>query len=148
MEKTGLEINELFKDENDLIKKHIKGKSSNQLELFAERKSISDVFIAILNKAKNIDTTLEPLVKGETQRTLNNINKIEKKIMKAEKRHHNDYVRQIESLKEILFPGGGPQERILNFLHFYLEDPEFINKILSSLSAFDLRFHVIIDGRE
>jgi len=146
--KTGIEVVDLFDPVNDLIERHVKGSSDNDLELTGEREATRKIFADILKKATNVDSTLERMVKAETQRAYNALDKIEKKVIKAEKRHHDDHIRQLEDLNSILFPGGGPQERSLNFLNFFLEDPAFINKVKASLSSFDLRYHVILDGSE
>jgi bacillithiol biosynthesis cysteine-adding enzyme BshC len=146
--KTGLKVSDLFDPINDLIERHVKGTSDKDIEFTSEQDTIRKIFGDIQKKATNVDSTLEKMVKAETQRVFNSLDKIEKKVIKAEKRHHDDHIGQLEDLKSTLFPGGGPQERSMNFLNFYLEDPEFIKNIKASLSSFDLRYHVILDGSE
>ncbi|PZR25252.1 MAG: bacillithiol biosynthesis cysteine-adding enzyme BshC, partial [Azospira oryzae] len=68
---------------------------------------------------------------------------IEKKLLKAEKRNHTDKLRQIEAVKDALFPGGSLQERTDNFLNFYQQDPAFIDHLLTSFDAFDFRMNVL-----
>ena len=148
LSKTGIEIAELFDPVNELVEKHVRESSQNELELFPERDSVSKIYEDILKKAATVDVTLEPLVNAESQRVLNSIEKIEKKIIKAEKQHHDQKIRQLEDLKEKLFPGGEPQERSQNFLNFQIQDAEFVNKIKSTLSPFDLKYHVVIDGNK
>ncbi len=48
---------------------------------------------------------------------------------------------------EVLFPANSLQERRDNFLNFYLEDHEFIDKIVETLDPFDYRFHILLDGK-
>ena len=49
----------------------------------------------------------------------------------------------MEDIKERLFPGGSAQERIVNFLMFYLEDPDFIEKLYAHLDPLDYRLVVL-----
>ena len=144
--KTGIQIKEIFEPLNQQVDRYLREFSDNDLELSDERKSIDEIYNGIFSKASKVDETLESLIKAETQKIFNSLQKIEKKMLKAEKRHHDDHIRQIESINKSLFPGGGPQERSLNFLNFYLEDAEFISNIKASLSPFDIKYHIILDG--
>lgn len=146
IEKSGISINALFKPLNKQIEEHMKGSSKNDLELTGAKESVTSLFETVLTKAEQVDTTLKPLVNAETHRAIKSLEKIEKKMVKAEKRHHDDYIRRLEEIKELLFPGGSPQERTLNYLNFQLEDNGFISKIKDTLSPFDLKYHVVING--
>jgi len=72
-------------------------------------------------KAEKIDPTLVPKVKAEGASQLNSLEKLEGRLMKAEKQKHEIAVNQIRTLKEKLFPNNGLQERYDNFLNFYLK---------------------------
>ncbi|HCM77121.1 MAG TPA: bacillithiol biosynthesis cysteine-adding enzyme BshC, partial [Cytophagales bacterium] len=91
--------------------------------------------------------TLGPLVEAESKRAIRSFEKIEQKLLRAEKRHHSDKLRQIEEVKEALFPNGGLQERSDNFLNFYQQDPQFINKALAVFDPFDFEFNLLKIGR-
>ena len=68
---------------------------------------------------------------------------IEKKMLRAEKRHQADKLRQIETIKDALFPNGNLQERTDNFLNFYQQDTDFINKLVNQFDPFDFQFNVL-----
>jgi len=97
------------------------------------------------NQATQIDGTLTKLVTAENQRALNGLERIEKKMLKAEKRKHEEKLKQIESVKDTLFPNDSLQERTDNFLNFYQSDPAFIQKLLDGFDAFDFRFNVLMN---
>jgi len=63
--------------------------------------------------------------------------------VRAEKRLHADKFRQIESVKDALFPNENLQERYDNFLNFYQQDPHFVEKLLDYFDPFDFQFHVL-----
>ena len=96
----------------------------------------------VKERANNIDQTLNQFVAAEAKRTLNGLEKIEKKLVKAEKRFHADKLRQIETIKDSLFPSGTLQERTDNFLNFYQQDPQFIQKLIETFDPFDYRFNI------
>ena len=101
--------------------------------------------IEIQNKATAIDSTLTKLVAAENQRARHGLERIEKKMLKAEKRKHEEKIKQIDAVKDALFPNGSLQERTDNFLNFYQQDSAFIQKLLTSFDAFDFRFNVLMN---
>ena len=94
-------------------------------------------------QATTVDSTLNQLVAAEKKKLENSLLKIEKKILKAEKKNQEVLINRISAIKEVLFPGGSPQERKDNFLNFYLSDPNFIHNCLDCFDPFDFRFHLI-----
>ena len=90
-----------------------------------------------------VDTTLEKLVIAESKKVENSLEKIERKLLKAEKRLHSDKLRQIEAVKDALFPNGSLQERTDNFLNFYQQDPSFIQELLKHFDPFDFQFNLL-----
>ena len=142
-EKTGLELKDLFEDKNYLFNQWIVKNTTHNLSLSKETEDIQGILADVKNRANAIDQTLNQFVAAETKRTLNGLEKIEKKLLKAEKRTHADKLRQIEAVKDSLFPGGGLQERTDNFLNFYQQDQLFIQKLIEHLDPFDYRFNVL-----
>ena len=70
---------------------------------------------------------------------------LEKRIIKAQEKKHEQQIKQILNLKEKLFPNGGLQERHDNFLNFYINDDTFIGKLIGTFNPFDYNFNVLID---
>jgi uncharacterized protein YllA (UPF0747 family) len=64
-------------------------------------------------------------------------------MLKAEKRRHEDKLKQIEAVKNALFPHGSLQERTDNFLNFYQRNPDFIRELAQQLQPFDFSFNVL-----
>ena len=83
------------------------------------------------------------MVAAEGKRALNSLEKIERKLFRAEKRLHSDKLRQIEAVKDSLFPNGVLQERTDNFLNFSQRDPEFIQRLLYAFDPFDFQFNIL-----
>jgi uncharacterized protein YllA (UPF0747 family) len=85
---------------------------------------------------------LGKLVSAESKRTFNSLEKIERKLLKAEKRFQSDKMRQLEEVKDKLFPNNSLQERTDSFLNFYQADNNFIQKILDRFDPFDFRMNI------
>jgi bacillithiol synthase len=142
-EKTGLDYVHLFEEKNALFNRWILKNSSTELSLGKELSSLAGMFASIRDRAGAIDPTLINYVEAQARRAAGSIEKIEQKMLQAEKRVHTEKLRQIESVKETLFPNGTPQERVDNFLNFYQKDKAFISKLLSVLEPFDYRFNLL-----
>jgi len=61
---------------------------------------------------------------------------IEGKIIKAEKRKQEESVNQIRALYQTFSPNQSWQERIENFIPFYLKDNNFINDVVKYADPF------------
>lgn len=142
-EKTSLELEEIFLEKNYLFNHYILQRSREKVMLNGEKEAIENYFTKIKAQAENIDKTLGPLVAAETRRSIKSLEKIEQKLLKAEKRLQSDKLRQIEAVKDALFPNGGLQERSDNFLNFYQQNSSFIQQLLDTFDPFDLRFNVL-----
>lgn len=141
--KTGLESKELFEEKNYLFNHWVLKHSPRNLTVGTERIEISKIFESLGIRAESIDKTLVPFVGAEGKRALNSLEKIERKLLRAEKRLHADKLRQIEAVKDALFPAGALQERTDNFLNFYQRDPDFIKKLLNTFDPFDFKFNIL-----
>ncbi|HET8859994.1 bacillithiol biosynthesis cysteine-adding enzyme BshC [Marivirga sp.] len=130
--------------ERELLKKQITKKiTAQKLNLNEERQQLKLLLSEIKQYAGDIDTTLSQMTEAETEKISNSIDKIEKKMMAAEKRKHSDKMRQIDEIKDFLFPGNGLQERKANFLPFYKSDDKFIKKLMKAFDPFNLQFYIM-----
>ena len=143
LEKTGLSLVQLFEDKNYLFNEWTVKNSKHNLTLGKERDTIQEIYEELKQRAGSIDQTLVPFVGAEGKRVMNSLEKIEHKMLRAEKRQQSDKLRQIEEVKDALFPNGALQERVDNFLNFYQKDPEFISKLITYFDPFDFRLHIL-----
>ena len=65
--------------------------------------------------------------------------------MTREEKNQEISVKQLEKLKEKLFPGGGLQERKENILNFSINNPDIIQFFIDSFDPFDFRFNIIME---
>ena len=142
-EKTGLEMKDFFEDKNYLFNHWVLKHAPQNLTVGEERALISEIFERLRSRAESVDATLSPFLKAEGKRALNSLEKIERKMLRAGKRLHSDKLRQIEAVKDALFPNGSLQERTDNFLNFFQQDDQFIKKLLDQLEPFDFQFNIL-----
>lgn len=142
--KTGLELAELFFEKNYLFNHFAIKFSRNKIQLNGEKEAIQNYFQTIRQQAEAFDKTLGPMVAAETQRAIKSLEKIEHKLLRSEKRFQSDKLKQVEAVKDALFPNGNLQERTDNFLNFYLQDSAFIEKLVAHFDPFDFRFNILL----
>ena len=142
--KTGLELADLFEEKNFLFNHWIIKNTHHNLSVGKELKEIQELFNSLGERASKIDITLTPLITAQSKKAINSLEKIEHKLLKAEKRLHSDKLGQLEDLKKSLFPKDSLQERTDNFLNFYQQDTQFINKLLTCFDPFDFQFNILM----
>jgi bacillithiol synthase len=142
-DKTGLELPVLFEPRNFIYNHWVLKNTRHDLTVGKERERVIQMFEELKKRAESIDKTLAPFVAAEGKRATNSLENIEKKMLRAEKRLHQDRLRQIDEVKDNLFPNGSLQERTDNFLNFYQQDPEFISKLIGHFDPFDFSFNVL-----
>lgn len=143
LDKTGLAINDLFDSKNEIFRRWVVAHSEKDLSVENESNSLQSLFEVLKKKAIAIDKTLGPHVAATGKQTLNRIEVIGKKMLRAEKRIQQNKLDQIESVKDLLFPNGSLQERTDNLLNFYPADPQFIQALLANLDPFDFQFNIL-----
>lgn len=143
-EKTGLTLKDLFEEKNYIFNHWVLKHSPRNLTVGEELNKLAQLFDEIKKRAESVDKSLMALVGAEGKRALNSVENIERKMLRAEKRLHTDKLRQIEAVKDLLFPNGSLQERTDNFLNFYQPDETFIEKVKQHFDPFDFQLHVLM----
>jgi bacillithiol synthase len=143
LSKTGLEIKDFFEEKNYLYNHWVTRNSSHDLSLGKAMATLDQLLADIYERSIKVDSSLGQMTKAETKRIQNGLQRIEQKMLRAEKRLQSDKLRQIDGVKDALFPGGSLQERTDNFMNFYQQDPDFIKKLLTHLDPFDFQLNVL-----
>lgn len=115
-----ISITDLFKPETELVHDFIRTNSSDDWQTTTEMHNIDQALLQLKQKAIRLDPTLKASAEAALAKMRHQVEVLEKKMLRAEKRKMQQVVEQIGKLKNALFPGNGLQERIENFLHYYL----------------------------
>ena len=95
--------------------------------------------------AKKTDITFENAVKAQEVRQLKGLDKLEKRLLKAQKRKFSEELERVIHLQSELFPNGILQERFSNFSDFYLlKGKTLISELVSDFNPFDYRFVIVV----
>jgi bacillithiol biosynthesis cysteine-adding enzyme BshC len=118
-EKLKFEVPDLFKATEQLVNLLVKRESKLQLSLNKEKEQLQNLYDELGDITYKIDSTLSEHTEALKTKALEKIEALEKKMLRAEKRKFEAQQRQINKLKQQLFPADSLQERLDNFAPFY-----------------------------
>jgi len=144
-EKTGLTFKDLFLESDKAHTKWVSSNSRNEISYQKELHQLQELEKQMQTQASKVDSTLVQHIEAIYTTFSKKIEKAEKKVLRAEKRKHEEKRAQIEAVKESLFPGGTLQERKANFLNFYLKDPQFIHKVMEAFDPFNYQMYLLLE---
>jgi bacillithiol biosynthesis cysteine-adding enzyme BshC len=144
LDKLGLTVLDFFGDIERLISDFVKSKLSADVVFDTEKSSMAALFDSIGEKAEKVDPTLKGAVQAEKQKQINALDALEGKILKAEKRKQEESINQIRTLHQAIMPTGSWQERIENFIPFYIRDADYISGVVAVTDPFT-RAMLVID---
>ena len=108
------------------------------------KKQLIDQFNTLEKIASKTHPSFLGALSAQKKKQLNGIEKLEKRLIKAEKRKFADELKRIYILRESFFPDSNLQERIENFTSFYLElGDDFFDLLLNSFEPINHKFTFI-----
>lgn len=141
--KLGIDLRDLFLEDFELKRKFVASQSAHVLDCQSELNLLSPIFNELAKRVKSIDSTLEASAKAEFKRVENGLERLGKKLKRAEERNYDTSIRQLNQLKTALFPEGQWQERHENFLNYYMEHPAFIQQLIDTFDPLLFEMYAI-----
>jgi bacillithiol biosynthesis cysteine-adding enzyme BshC len=142
--KTGLTDEEMFRSSETLVKSFVFKHTHKDLQLEDMRQQMTQVFEQIKQKATGIDVTLRASAEAALTKMRHQVDVIEKKMIRAEKRNMAEQTSQIYKLKNRLFPNESLQERYDTFMPYYLEQGEaFFDTLMQTTLPYGDQFLMI-----
>ncbi|MEN8815914.1 MAG: bacillithiol biosynthesis cysteine-adding enzyme BshC [Nonlabens sp.] len=139
-----LEIWDLFKKDHELTTQLTHKISEIEIDFSSQKEHLTKQFQELHELAMQTDLSFENAVHAQERKQIKGLEHLEKRLLKAQKRKHDDFLERALLLQKELFPKGSLQERQANFSYFYQEHGStFIEKIMDSLDPLDLRFTII-----
>lgn len=120
-EKTGLTIEEMFKPETELVRQYITTHGDNGWQTTEEVTAIEKILAQLRAKATSLDVTLRSSADAVMAKIRYQVQVLEKKMLRAEKRKMQTELLRISKLKQDIFPNNSLQERVENFVGYYLQ---------------------------
>lgn len=144
IEKNGLRSETVFKPAEELMEEYVRNHSDRQLSLEKQIRELRDVYISVKNISGEVDQTLEQHVEKLGAQALQKLEELEKKIIRAEKKNHEEVRRRIYEMREIMFPMGNLQERIDNFIPWYaLYGTTYFDQLLLHSPTLEQKFTIM-----
>ncbi len=140
----GLNNSDLFEDREVLKRNYVYKKTSHNLSLKDEWREMECLFEKLKLRAHKIDATLAPSTEAIKIRLSKAMDNLEKKLLRAEKKNHNNALSDIEQIKNTLFPNNGLQERSENFGLLYVKyGDDFIKQLINHFKPLDFTFTIL-----
>ncbi len=144
IQKLNLDMDDIFLPIDDIINKKVVDDSKLELSLNGIYQKSNDLYGSLMQQAGSIDSTLTQHVERLKTQQLEKLKELEKKMLRAEKRKFGDQQRQIEKIKNQLFPKNGLQERYDNMLYYYaVYGSAFIQILYDHSLTLDQEFTVL-----
>jgi len=121
LEKLELSIENLFLKRHSFINKKIRKISNIDIDFSPQKKHLEEQFKNLYELAQLTDKSFLGAVKAQEIKQKKGLDKLEKRLLKAQKRKLKDQVVRMTELQNELFPNQSLQERNENFSELYLE---------------------------
>lgn len=145
LDNLGLAWTDMFSKQAELVNRKVKSITAFQLDFSEQKEFLKQQFEKLKDIAAKTDISFTGAVKAQEIKQLKGLENLEKRLLKAEKRIHNDQLERVTQIQDELFPNKALQERYANFAEFYLEhDGKLINDLLKHLKPLEQEFNVIV----
>ena len=142
--KLHISVEDIFKDERELMNALVKRESANQLTLAGEITNFTSYYDKLKTVAGQVDDTLTTHVAALQTRAIKPLQELEKKLLRAERRKYEVEKRQLSAVKNALFPNNSLQERVDNFMPYYAKwGKDFLKAIYDHSLTLEQKFVVI-----
>lgn len=111
----------ILKNKEELIATLVKKELGENFELIDQRKTIENLITELELKFGEIDNNLIKSLTSARVKLIQQLEGLEKKWMRAEKRKNSELTDRIDSLKSAVFPSGTFQERKQNIIAMWME---------------------------
>jgi bacillithiol synthase len=135
---------DLFLPTEQLLTQWVKEKMKDRIDMKEELGASATFYQQLKQKAGGIDSTLLQHVEALQAKANKPLKALEKKMLQAEKRKYETEQRQLNTLKNNLFPLQSLQERVENFMPYYAKwGSHFIECLLQHSKALEQSFTVL-----
>jgi uncharacterized protein YllA (UPF0747 family) len=113
-------------------------------QLNGELTKVEEVYKELDALASAIDKSLSQHIAALKTKTIKQLQNLEKKMLRAERKKHLTIQNKIAKLKQSLFPLNGLQERVENFSSFHAKwGRSFIDEILKNSLSIEQEFVIL-----
>lgn len=121
LKKMNLNVADLFLKQSSFINKKIREISNMDIDFSSQKQHLQQQFANLYQLAEQTDKSFLRAVKAQEVKQLKGLDKLEKRLLKAQRKKLKDHVVRMTDIQNELFPNASLQERNLNFSELYLE---------------------------
>lgn len=144
LDKLNISIDEIFYKQEVLINKKVKEISEVNIDFTNQKLFLQEQFKALKKVALKTDKSFEGAVNAQEKKQLNGLQKLEKRLLKAQKRKLTNEVERVKAIQNELFPNQSLEERSRNFSEYYLElGDNLIPMLLEALDPLKQQFTIV-----
>ncbi len=145
--KTGLTIQDLFMPLPELEKKYLSAAGNNSWQTGEETKAFEILMEKLKTKATSLDATLAASAGAALAKIKHQLQVMEKKMLRAEKRNRQVELDRISRLKEQLFPNHSLQERTENAIGYIAQyGSDWLDTVLAAIQPLQSQFVIMEAG--
>ena len=124
-------------------KEFLKNSASMDFSLVKEKEELKALYDRLSSQAQSLEGGLVKAMEAGKVRSLAILEQMGSKFRKAEERRLEVDLGRAKAVLEYVSPGGSPQERVLNLMNFSLENPHFIEDLMSSFDPLDFSMMIL-----
>jgi len=134
---------QLFQKFADWKKAFVQASSDFDFSLTGAKDQVSQVFKNLADQSSTLDAGLPKAFAAGEVRSLKILEQLGAKLRKAEERRLEVELNRAQTVFEFLAPGGSPQERVVNFMQFYLDHPTLLEELMTCFDPLDFSMQVL-----
>ncbi len=144
LQKLDISKEDIFLKRDAFINKKVREVSNIDIDFSEQKNHLKKQFESLFSLAKQTDKSFLGAVEAQEKRQLKGLDKLEKRLLKAQKKVLSDQVSRMTELQNELFPNSSLQERNTNFSEFYLEyGDQLIPNLIESLNPLKGEFSIL-----
>jgi len=132
--KLGLTVNDLFLSSSELVNQQVSRTSDIPLSFAPQKELLNKQCKDLHALAQETDASFMGAVAAQERKQIKGLEHLEKRLLKAQKRKHQEEIRRLTDLHASLFPNGKLQERYDNFAPYYVQTKgELVEQLIQEL---------------
>lgn len=143
IEQIGWSPIDIFRDYETWKRQFVLAESSIDIQLTTQKETLASIFDQTGKQAAHFEPSLKQAFEAGKVRSLKILDQMSVKLRKAEENRLKIHLERGAVIRDYTLPGGSPQERVVNMVQFYLENPELIDEFLICFDPLDFRMMVI-----
>lgn len=140
----GFSVGDVFRSEVALVREYLTRNGNDNWHTTEETAAMEGIITQLKEKAQVLDPTLRSSADAVLAKVRYQLQVLEKKMLRAEKRKMQEQLQKIYMLKASIFPGNRLQERTDNFSGYYAAwGNDFFDAIYKAIKPLEAKFIVI-----